>query len=293
VKRILFVALLFGVVSCTNNPYPGSEQGKNYFYSTFTEPPKHLDPAVSYSEDQYVLLQQIYEPPVQYHFLKRPYELIPLTATEVPKPEYFDKDNRPLPETAPKEIVARAVYTIRIKPGIRYQNHPGFAKDSSGNPLYWNLKDSDLEGIEGANDFPQQDTRELTAADYAWQIKRLASPVLTTECPILSIMEQYIDGLEEYAETLEKEVRRIRAERKLAAGALYNQVRDELQNPIFLDLDKFDTFLEYRLSTGIHTKSSSSRSTRRCATGLRCRFSRRCPRRSTVSTLKGPSSRAG
>ncbi|WP_256359163.1 hypothetical protein [Candidatus Marithrix sp. Canyon 246] len=33
---------------------------------------------------------------MQYHYLKRPYTLTPLSATEVPKPQYFDKNGNPL-----------------------------------------------------------------------------------------------------------------------------------------------------------------------------------------------------
>src|SRR3990170_5769408 len=69
-----------------NNPYPAAEAGRQIYYTSFTERPKHLDPAVSYSANEYDIIAQIYEPPLQYHFLKRPYTLVPLTATEVPRP---------------------------------------------------------------------------------------------------------------------------------------------------------------------------------------------------------------
>src|SRR4030065_2464656 len=73
--------------SCTPiNPYRPAERGKNYFYTTFTEPPKHLDPARAYSSDEYGFLSQIYETPLQYHYLTRPYTLIPLTVEDVPEP---------------------------------------------------------------------------------------------------------------------------------------------------------------------------------------------------------------
>ena len=58
---------------------------KNFLFSSFQERPKHLDPAKSYSSNEYTFLAQIYEPLLQYHYLKRPYELIPLTAEQMPK----------------------------------------------------------------------------------------------------------------------------------------------------------------------------------------------------------------
>ena len=54
-----------------NNPYPARDDDRNILYSEFSERPKHLDPVRSYSANEYVFLAQIYEPVVQYHYLKR------------------------------------------------------------------------------------------------------------------------------------------------------------------------------------------------------------------------------
>src|SRR6185436_3524556 len=89
--------------------------GKNVIYSVFSERPKHLDPAQSYASDEATFTRQIYEPPLQYHYLKRPYELIPLTATEIPKAREVEGGKF-------------TVYEIRLKPGIRFQPHPGFVE---------------------------------------------------------------------------------------------------------------------------------------------------------------------
>ena len=86
----LFLCIFLVCTGCEqsawNNPYPKEDASKRIYYDSFSERPKHLDPVSSYSSNEYVFLGQIYEPPLQYHFLKRPYELIPLTATELPKP---------------------------------------------------------------------------------------------------------------------------------------------------------------------------------------------------------------
>src|SRR5882724_13351013 len=96
--RILFVSLLF-LSACDgglwNNPYPGADDGKSILYTAFTERPKHLDPAQAYSENEYEFLAQIYLPPLQYHYLKRPYQLIPLAASEIPSVHYLDKQRHP------------------------------------------------------------------------------------------------------------------------------------------------------------------------------------------------------
>lgn len=183
-----------------NNPYPASEQGKSIFYSAFTERPKHLDPAQAYSDNEYVFLAQIYAPPLQYHYLKRPYQLVPLAASAMPTVRYLDRQHRPLPDNAPANKIAFSVYEIHIKPGMRYQPHPAFALDANGKLEYDHLTPDDLRGIHAVSDFPHTGTRIVTAADYAYQIKRLADPQL--QVPIFGVMSEHIVGLKTYAATL-------------------------------------------------------------------------------------------
>ncbi|RKU25832.1 peptide ABC transporter substrate-binding protein [Candidatus Poribacteria bacterium] len=197
---VLMILIFFLSCGIPNNPYPKSQQNEEIYYNTFDEEPKHFDPAVSYSSDEYRFIQQIYEPPLQYHYLKRPYELIPLTAEAVPQPQYFDASGKALPQGAPAASVARAVYEVRIRPGIMYQPHPCFAKTENGTLRYHNLTKADVKGFIEIKDFPMTGTRELTAADYVHQIKRMADPRLS--CPILSTLQDYILGMKAYSAAL-------------------------------------------------------------------------------------------
>jgi len=183
-----------------NNPYPGEDSHKNILYSSFSERPKHLDPIRSYSSNEYALIAQIYEPPLQYHYLKRPYTLVPLTATELPRPVYYGREGQVLDESASAEDIAYTYYDIAIQPGIMYQPHPAFAKDAQGKFVYHDLTQADLDNVHVLADFEKTASRELTAADYVYQIKRLAHPRLHS--PILGVMSDYVVGLKEYAETL-------------------------------------------------------------------------------------------
>jgi ABC-type transport system substrate-binding protein len=198
---------LAGCGDTWNDPYPSSDHGERIFYTAFTERPKHLDPVQSYSEDEATFTQQIYEPPLQYHYLKRPYQLVPLTAVETPRPTYEDAQGRALPSDAAE--VAFSVYEIRIRPGIRYQPHPAFARDASGGYRYLELKRADLEGKYSIADFPETGTRELLAEDFAYQIKRLAHPSLHS--PILGLMVDHIAGLKEYVQTLKRQADKLAA----------------------------------------------------------------------------------
>ncbi len=196
------LSILAGCGDVWNDPYPPEDAGRSIFYTSFDTRPKHLDPVQSYSENEASFLYQIYEPPLQYHYLKRPYTLIPETAKDMPSVRLVDAGGRDLPKDAPAASVAFSIYEIRIKPGILYQPHPAFAKDAAGRPLYLDLKREEIHDKYRLSDFPQTGTRELTAADYVYQIKRLAHPRLHS--PILELMSDYIVGLKDLAATLRK-----------------------------------------------------------------------------------------
>ncbi|HYD58284.1 MAG TPA: ABC transporter substrate-binding protein [Burkholderiales bacterium] len=179
--RILLIPLLFLLAACGdawNDPYPAAERGQNILYAAFVQRPKHLDPVQSYTSDEATFTRQILEPPLQYHYLKRPYQLEPLAAVEIPEPR---SDGN------------HSVYEIRIRPGIRYQPHPAFLAENH------QLNADRIEVLETPYELPLG-TRELTAEDYVYQIKRLAHPRLHS--PIFGLMAEYIVGLPEFAQAL-------------------------------------------------------------------------------------------
>lgn len=228
-RALLLVAVSLAGCGDTpwNNPYPAAEAGRNILYSSFSERPKHLDPVQSYSENEFVFLAQIYQPPLQYHYLKRPYELIPFAATEVPQPALFDAQGRRLPDDTPGNRVAYSEYTIRIKAGIRYEPHPALAVDGAGRPVYHALSREALRNVDSLADFPQRGTRELVAADYVHQIKRLAHPRLHS--PILGLMNDYIVGIKAFAGRLAE------ADKALPAGAVIDLTQFELEGVRVVD----------------------------------------------------------
>jgi oligopeptide transport system substrate-binding protein len=185
-----------------NDPYPPAQANANILYSSFSERPKHLDPARSYSADEYAIIAQIYEPPLQYHYLKRPYTLIPLAATQVPQPTYLDSQGHTLPENALDDKIAYSVYEIHIKKGVMYQPHPAFARDGNGAYRYLHMARDDLARVHALGDFKYTGTRELVADDFVYEIKRLADPRLHS--PIFGLMSGYIVGLDDLAKTLQK-----------------------------------------------------------------------------------------
>ena len=104
----------------------------------------HLDPTASYWSNDTPFTYQVYEPPYGYHYLKRPFQLVPTSAREVVKPYYIGKDGQRLPEDAPAESIVESVYDVPIKTGVLYQPHPAFAKDEQGRYRYHAMKPGDL-----------------------------------------------------------------------------------------------------------------------------------------------------
>ena len=218
----LLVLMPVTAMAAWNNPYPEAELTGNILYRSFAERPKKLDPARSYSANEYAFIGNIYEPPFQYHYLKRPYELEPLTATAVPKPVYYDKARRRLPANAAASSIAYSVYRIILQKGIRYQPHPALAKMHEGSYRYHSLTSADLEDVYRLDQLQHRGTRELKAADYVYQIKRLAHPRLHS--PIYSLMAEYIVGLRDLAAALKQA----------------DEVHQGKQHKPWLDLRKFD-----------------------------------------------------
>ncbi len=207
VIRILGAAALLSSLSACedtiwNDPYPEDQAKSNTLYLSFSDAPKRLDPATAYLVNETQIVNQIYEPPLQYHYLLRPYELIPQTLASMPTVYYLDASGNKLADSAPAEQVAYTVYELTIQPDIYYQPHPAFAQNDKGYYLYHGLTDKELSGRYTLKDFPEVGTRTLEAGDYVYQIKRLAAP--NTSSPILGLIRQYIVGLDEYANELNK-----------------------------------------------------------------------------------------
>lgn len=183
-----------------NDPYPDAGKPQATIHEFFNSRPKHLDPVQSYVEDEAWFVYSIYEPLYDYHYLKRPYALQPNTAVAMPLVSYRDAAGRELPADAAPAAIAETVYEIRLKPGILYQPHPAFALDAAGQPLYLGLDDATIGKRTRLGDFEHSGTRELVAADYAYQIKRLVRPGL--ESPGIAIFEQIV-GIKELSQRLE------------------------------------------------------------------------------------------
>ncbi len=204
------LALGAALAACGNSPWPDGSEKANVVRSAMTEnTPRHLDPTASYWSNDTLVTYQVYEPLYGYHYLKRPFELVPKSAAEVVKPIYLDKDGKRLPDDAPPDQVAESVYDVPIKKGILFQPHPAFAKDAQGNYRYHRMLPGELGERRTPMDFKEAGTRELVAEDFVYALKRHATTRITT--PIYGIFSEYVLGLKEYGSLIKAEDAKLRA----------------------------------------------------------------------------------
>ncbi|MCW8821677.1 MAG: ABC transporter substrate-binding protein [Sulfurovum sp.] len=181
-----------------NNPHNSKKIETETLFSSFSIPLKRLDPVQSYNAIEWAVISQIYEPPLQYNYLKRPYELEPLTLTQMPTITYWDKDNREVSEAS--RFVMYSEYRLDLRKDIKYQNHPAFVKNKDGTLKYGGLSEDVLSKIDSLDDFKETATRRLTMADYEYAIKRMA--VRQNHSPILDHMQEHIVGLETFSQKI-------------------------------------------------------------------------------------------
>jgi len=222
---------VFGLAGCDwiaepiNSPYQAGAEAQNTLYTAFTQrSPRYLDPAKSYSSDETPYTYSIYEPLYGYHYLKRPYELNARAAEQVATPVLLDVAGNVLPDTAPPDLVHESIHEIKLRPGILFQPHPAFAKKADGQYTYYPLAPGALDDRYAITDFSQTGTRELTAHDYVYGFRRLASPRVAS--PIYSTLAQHVVGFAQYGDEL-----------KTADAQLREQSGDS--EPPWLDLRDF------------------------------------------------------
>jgi oligopeptide transport system substrate-binding protein len=159
----LFAATL--ALSCSNNPYPGSDDGKKVLYLPFETPPKTLDPAISYGTADTVVTNKVFDTLLEYHYLERPYRLMPSMAKNIPEPEKLED--------------GRVRYTFHLHPHIR------FAPDAC-----FRLSLGEAGAKTG---------RKATAQDFVFELQRIADPGISS--PVIEPFS-HLDGFREFREAL-------------------------------------------------------------------------------------------
>ncbi len=134
---------LLALAGCTNNPYPDADTDQKVLYSSFVEAPRTLDPAVAYTTAEHIVTANVYDTLLEYHYLRRPYELIPGLATEVPKATGLSGGGES--------------YRFKLRDGVLFHPDPSFSLGERG-----------------------RTTRKAVAGDVAFQLMRLADPAVNS-----------------------------------------------------------------------------------------------------------------
>ncbi|MCL6271730.1 ABC transporter substrate-binding protein [Sansalvadorimonas sp. 2012CJ34-2] len=198
IRSLGVTLLLAGCSGPWNDPNEPEKPGETVYYGSYSSRLQHLDPARSYSAEEALFIDQIYESPLRYHFLKRPYVLEPALADSMPSVRYLDKELQSVSAQSPD--LAFSLYTITLKPDVFYQPHPAFAQKSDGVPLYLFETKEASQHFKTLSDFPVSGKRLLKAEDFIYGIKRLADPA--NKSPLLGFLSNYIDGMSEFSQTV-------------------------------------------------------------------------------------------
>jgi len=138
--------------------------GRVVSYDSYGAEVKSLDPATCGDTTSASIQGNIYEGLYTYHWLKRPLEVIPQLAAEMP--EVSDDG---------------LVYTIKLKPGIRYSRNACFGTDADGRAR----------------------TRTVRAADFVLSFKRAADYHINTGLA-WAFLSNRIAGLDEWRDKSQK-----------------------------------------------------------------------------------------
>jgi ABC-type transport system substrate-binding protein len=202
-RRALAFAIALAVFACTNNPYPGADDARAIFYTFFDDPPKTLDPQVAYTVVDHSVIGNVYDTLLEYHYLKRPYTLIPALLVEVPHPQ-------PQPD-------GRVAYALKLRDDLLFHADPCFEHFSPG-----------------------AQARPIRAADVAFAFQRIADPAVGS--PVFETLVK-IHGLREFNQQLSERraqdpdfgKRRIDEQYREAGGVAGLQVVSEHELRLVLD----------------------------------------------------------
>ena len=154
--------LVLLALGCSNDPYPPGDADEKVYYSSFTDPPRTLDPAEAYSSRAHAVTGAVYDTLLKYHYLKRPLELIPGLAEDLPEVTQLGE--------------GREHYRFQIRQDLLFHDDPCFELGGAGRL-----------------------TREIVAEDFAFELTRLADPEVNS--PVIEPFSN-IDGFSAFSKAL-------------------------------------------------------------------------------------------
>ncbi|HSY22424.1 MAG TPA: ABC transporter substrate-binding protein [Polyangiaceae bacterium] len=137
--------------ACTNDPYPDSDRAQRVLYLPFTEAPKTLDPAIAYDTASHEITANVDDTLLEYHYLERPYRLIPGLSQNVPEGE--------------PQADGSVRYRFALRDDLWFQDDPCFGAMGRG----------EREG-KGVG----ETSRRVTSADFVFELMRIGDPAVNS-----------------------------------------------------------------------------------------------------------------
>jgi oligopeptide transport system substrate-binding protein len=190
------------LLSCSNSPYKESDDLHKVLYRAYSEPPKTLDPAVAYSTADQIIVAEVYDTLLEYHYFERPYRLIPGMATAVPSAEYLAD--------------GRVRYTFSLRPGLHYA--PDVCFGLAGSREAGSREAGSREAGSREAGSREAGSREVSAEDFVFALSRLADPLVAS--PVVEPFGHLV-GFAAFGKALEQRRARDAAFAKLPADQQY------------------------------------------------------------------------
>ncbi len=107
-------------LQCNNNPYGDEASAGRVFFTSLDENPTTVDPQRASDVDSLYISSNIHDTAYEFHYLKRPFEIVPSMATAMPQKRW---------RTDFPGLAGRRVYSLRfaLRRGLRFQDDPCFA----------------------------------------------------------------------------------------------------------------------------------------------------------------------
>ncbi len=179
VRPALLVTIICAglIIAGCDGSGPVEEPNEMVLHHVLSTKIKGLDPGNMRDVYSVIVASQIFEPLYQYHFLKRPYQLVPLLAEDMPQ---ISDD--------------LLTYTIKIKKHVYFQDNPCFTNDKGrelkaqdfvfslkriANIKYlsqnWSMFDNKIVGLNEFREYTKTYKNEVDV-DYSRQVQGLTTP---------------------------------------------------------------------------------------------------------------------
>lgn len=174
---VFFLFLLIANLAGCDGSSSGADPNEMVLRHALSTRLTGLDPGDQRNQTALIIKSQIFEPLYQYHFLKRPYQLVPLLAEEMPgisddkltytikiKRGVYFQDDECFPDGKGREIKAQDfIYAIKRIANIKYLSQN------------WSIFDNKIVGLDGFREYTKT-CKSREDVDFSREAEGLSAP---------------------------------------------------------------------------------------------------------------------